>query len=466
MAARCSAALALYLAIGATPALGSDGTPGEDTLANQGVLELSPGADLTTVVARHGFTVLESIPSRGLHLVAFEPALTEGQFELLSDPLTGDPDITDSELNRASGDQGSGTQSMFASRTNAEFLNQPLWSILGVPAANLSATGQGITVAVIDSGIDTDHPMFAGRIHPGAINLLGDPADFDESGNGIDDDGDLLIDEMLGHGTFVAGIILGVAPDATILPIRVMNDEGVGDAFTVAHAVYYAIDHGADVINLSLGSEAELRLIEKAIDRATHRGIIVVASAGNEGETAPEYPAATNKVAGIAATDTAGVLAPFSNRGDHILFCAPGTQIIGPQVDGWGAADGTSAAAPLVAGTAALVIERGTVLHYEHFRSMARKTAIDIEDVNPGIDEDFLGFGLLNVQDAVAWTGPCFADLAEDDLLNVDDINAFITLFLAGDEHVDLAEPRGVLNVNDIEFFVDAFLGGCPIEGP
>ncbi|MEQ8770478.1 MAG: S8 family serine peptidase [Phycisphaerales bacterium] len=454
------------LSVLAGAAVASDGTPGDDPLSNQGILELASGADINDVAATYGFTVLESIQSRSLHLVQFEPALTEDQFELLSDPLLGDPDITDSELNHASGDQGSGTQSMLFFKSEIDFNTQPLWGALGLSAANQLATGDGIVIAVIDCGIDVDHPHFAGKIHPGAINLLGTPGAFDEVGNGIDDDSDGLTDEMLGHGTFVAGLASSVAPGAMIMPIRAMNDEGLGDGFTIARAVYHAIEHGADVINLSLGSETNLRVIDKAIHEAADLGIIVIASAGNESERTPEYPAGSNDVGGVAATDLNGVLATFSNFGDHILACAPGVAITGPDVGGWGEGDGTSAAAPLLAGTAALLLEQGKILRYDDFRDAIRKTSIDIRALNPGIDEKDLGAGLLDIEAAVNWPGACFADLAEDDVLNFDDLDAFVTAFLAGDNHADFAEPRGVLNFDDLDFFVQSFLTGCPGDGP
>ncbi len=465
------------IALSTQSALGTD-SHGDEPLAGQGILELTPGSDIVTVSNRYGFTPLDAIPSRGTYLVALNQMMTEDAFELL---FLSDPEIDHSELNFTSGDAGPGTQSIFLFSVPGAYQNQPVREALGLEAAHAAVTGAGVTIAIIDSGIDPTHPILAGSIAPGGIEFTSHPADimdpyapgdFRDLCNGIDNDLDDLTDETVGHGTAVAGLALMVAPGAQILPIRVIDDEGTGTAFRVAKAIYYATDQGADVINLSLGSLANVEIIEDAAKEAVDLGIIVTASMGNAGSAAIEYPAGLNDVAGVAATDNTGVLAGFSNRNDEVNVCAPGVELIssiptamcGPALPGsaYGEADGTSLAAPLVAGTAALLIEKGTVLRWDDFRGALRQTCDDIEDLNSGIDPNDLGMGMLNVAAAVAWEGPCHADLLEDDVLNIGDVLAFLTAFSVGDPHADFAAPRGVHDISDVLAFLQYFGQGCP----
>lgn len=468
-----SAFASAALLASATHASATD-TPGSEPLADQGVLELVPGADIDTVNSRYGFTLLDSIPSRGTYLVALNQVMTEDAFELL---FLADADIDHSELNFNAGDPGPGTQSIFLFSVPGAYTNQPVQDALGLETAQATATGAGVTIAVIDSGIDPTHPVLAGSIAPGAIaftahEAANDPNDYFDTCNAFDDDGDLLVDEAVGHGTAVAGLALMVAPDAKILPIRVIDDEGTGTAFRVAKGIYYAIDQGVEVINLSLGSLANVEIIADAVKEAVDHGIIVTASMGNEGTFDEVYPAALNDVAGVAATDNTGVLAGFSNRNNEVNVCAPGVGLVSTipttacgvalPPSAYGQANGTSLSAPLVAGAAALLIEKGTVLRWDDFRGALRQTCDDITDLNPGVDENDLGTGMLNVAAAVAWEGPCHADFVEDDVLDINDVLAFLTAYAAGDPYADIAEPRGSHDISDVLRFLIFFAEGCP----
>lgn len=479
--ARCLSISTLALLAQSANATGSHG---EDPISDQGILELAPGVDIVALIDRYRvergveFTLLDSIPSRATYLVSLNGMMTHDDFELL---FLNDPEIDHSELNFTSGDAGPGTQSIFLFTAPGAYQNQPVRDALGLETAHTGATGAGVTIAVIDSGIDPMHPLLSGSIAPGGNEFTSHPADplhpyalgdFTDRCNGQPDDNDPFVDEVVGHGTAVAGLALMVAPDAQILPIRVINDEGTGTAFRVAKGIYYAIDQGADVINLSLGSLADVEIIADATKEAVDYGIIVTASMGNAGGFDMEYPAALNHVAGVAATDNAGVLAGFSNRNDEVNVCAPGVELVstipsamcGPALPGssYGQADGTSFSAPLVAGTAALLIEKGTVLRWDDFRGALRQTCDDIEGLNPGIDDNHLGTGMLNVAAAVAWDGPCHADLAENDVLDINDVLAFLVGFAAADPIADMAEPRGVHDISDVLQFLQFFATGCP----
>lgn len=267
-------------------------------------------------------------------------------------------------------------------------------AFIGLPAAHSVTRGAGIVVAVLDTGIDRDHPALAGRVLPGF-----DFVDMDDDPNEVGVAGE---DIVYGHGTHVAGLVALAAPEAQILPVRVLDRDGVGNIWVLAEALAYAVNpdgdiqtpDGAHVINLSLSTRRQTRLIEEIVrdvicadddDRedddndhnddnnrprsmraeddddclaAPGRSAVVVAAAGNRASTLPEYPAAEMQpgLLAVAANTAADTLADFSNFGAWVHVAAPGDRILS-SVPGnkYGIWSGTSMAAPLVAGQAALV---------------------------------------------------------------------------------------------------------------
>ncbi len=235
--------------------------------------------------------------------------------------------------------------------------NDPRWAdSWGVGAINapnlwLLTQGEGVKVAVIDTGVDAGHPDLAGRVLPG-YDL-------------VNDDGDATDDH--GHGTHVAGTIAalvnngidvgGVAPGAKIIPIKVLNASGQGYNADIANGVLEAANRGAKIINLSLGGTDNSETLRRAIADVQARGVVVVAAAGNDGVSTPFYPAANDGVIAVAAVDSARRKADFSNYGDYIDIAAPGVNI-GSTRKGGGVAtmSGTSMASPHVAGACALLV--------------------------------------------------------------------------------------------------------------
>ena len=211
--------------------------------------------------------------------------------------------------------------------------------------------GAGVKVAVIDTGIDLSHPAFKGRLAPN--NEWRDFIDSDampqeEPGSSF------------GHGTSVAGIVLQVAPNATILPLRVLAPSGEGDTDKVAEAIGWAIDHGAKVINLSLGGDSKAPSLNKMLAYANNKGIFVITSSGNTGDDEITVPATyATKIRNsfsVGSVGANGAKSPFSTFGKLELM-APGERIWGPAPGGkrsyW---SGTSMAAPMVSGTLALAL--------------------------------------------------------------------------------------------------------------
>jgi thermitase len=211
--------------------------------------------------------------------------------------------------------------------------------------------GAGVKVAVIDTGIDLTHPAFNGRLAP-----MSDWKDFV--------DGDPIPQEVAGtnygHGTSVAGIVLQVAPKATILPLRVLASNGQGDTDKVVQAINWALDRGAKVINLSLGGTSPDPALESMLRFAASKGVFVITSSGNTGDEAVTVPATyanqSNNIFSVGSVGTSGAKSVFSTYGALELL-APGERIWGPAPGGqrsyW---SGTSMAAPVVSGILALAL--------------------------------------------------------------------------------------------------------------
>jgi subtilisin family serine protease len=236
--------------------------------------------------------------------------------------MAGNPDVELVEPNyRLQAPEAEGRHSgsiAFADngRGTAAVIDQSALLRIRAVQAQAFGRGEGVTVAVLDTGIDVAHPLLAGRLAPGGADFVdgdGDPAD---APDGIDSDGDGLADEAVGHGTAVAGLVLAVAPEATVLPIRVLDSDGIGTAFGVARGIDLARRRRADVLNMSFGMGRLSRLVVELLDEVHERGGTLIASAGNRNVGAPpQYPAGHPDVLGVAATDSLDRKADFSNFG-------------------------------------------------------------------------------------------------------------------------------------------------------
>ena len=235
-------------------------------------------------------------------------------------------------------------------------------------AAHAVSTGSGAVVAVVDSGTQFDHPDLAGHVGQGYDFVQNDATPQDGNGHGTHVSG--IIGAASGNGIGVES----VAPGATIMPVRVLDDDGAGSTDTVAKGVDWARAHGADVINLSLGSDVPLvgAMGGDALDAAVHRalaaGIVVVAASGNNGVPVCEQPAASDGLLCVGAVDKREQRSFFSSFGSGLGLVAPGgsgTGVPGEDVlstykgSTYAELAGTSQAAPHVAGVAALLVAGG-----------------------------------------------------------------------------------------------------------
>ncbi|HET9443108.1 MAG TPA: S8 family serine peptidase [Acidimicrobiales bacterium] len=266
-----------------------------------------------------------------------------------------------------------------------------------------------VVVAVLDSGVDLDHPDLAAQLVAGA----------DVVGAGDGDPSD-----ELGHGTAVAGIIgatadngIGIAGgafDTLIMPVRVLDAEGAGSDEDVIEGIDWAVANGADVINMSLGGPGDNRALGAAVQRARDAGVVVVAATGNGDGPYLNYPAAHDGVVGVAAADSSGRLAYFSNYGSSADITAVGVSVrstslvAGPfEAYGDGAqGTGTSFAAPQVAAAAALLRAQNPGWTVAQVESRLLATA---RDAGPSGFDEYYGAGLLDAYAAVG--GPAQAPL-------------------------------------------------------
>ena len=256
-----------------------------------------------------------------------------------------------------------------------------------------------MVVAVVDTGVQASHEDLTGSVLTGWDFTVSEPAG--RAGGTTD---------PRGHGTHVAGIIAahrdnrlggtGVAPGAKILPVRVLDTEGMGWASDIARGIVWAADHGADIINLSLGGADGAEFYTEAVRYARSRGAVVVAAAGNEAEYGNPvvYPAAVPEAIAVAAVDADGRRALFSSYGYWVDIAAPGTGILAPcpvgsatcpaSGSGYAQRSGTSMAAPHVAGAAALVLGSEPGLTPAQVEATLMGTADDIGA--PGRDAEFV----------------------------------------------------------------------------
>ncbi len=363
------------------------------------VVMLNPGSDIAPLATARGAVVLDRFGSRpiwrlrapaGATLAAtlaawqadprvrFAEANSEGSIPLARDLVVWAVDLVVWAVGQG----------------EVEAARQWAPASLALAEAQGLARGDGVRVAVFDTGIDLNHPLIAPRLaRNGAGRLVGIDlvdGDDDPAENGQ------LGERGYGHGTHVAGIVAQTAPGARIIPVRVLDRQGRGNGWVLAEALLWALDpdanpatdDGARVLSFSLSTPQPTRLLRAAIALAScdddddddsddidlgepgfeadkarcdrNRGAVVMAAAGNDGSTTPQYPAAESAEGKLAVTAVgeAGRLAGFGNRGDWVGLAAPGDRIVSAWPGGrYSTASGTSMSTPWAAGVAALVLQ-------------------------------------------------------------------------------------------------------------
>ncbi len=406
---RAALVITTIAGLGLAPLPGTDlGGPGPLPI-RLGIMELVIGADIEDINADYGLTTIDAIEAWDLYLQQLPGYLSDAEFEALGN----DPRVVEAEIDNgalAPEAAGGDTQPIFFYVSPVVFDQQYATELINVGEAQQMGTGAGIIIAVLDTGLDADHELLVGQIAPGGYNFVDDNFDIADVGAGLDIDDDGQLDELVGHGTFVSGIIATVAPDAFILPIRVLDSEGYGSVFRIVQGIYHAMDQGADVINLSLGTKSHNHILRNAVAEAYNAGIVVVAAAGDDDHQHPaQVPAGEEATIGVASTDAAEAKSETSNYGDHISLSAPGQDIVSAMPDDlYAQTSGTSASTALVSGTVALLRAADPDATPAEIETYLLGTAVDIEDANPDYC-GLLGAGRLNVAAALAQalpTGP------------------------------------------------------------
>jgi len=291
------------------------------------------------------------------------------------------------------------------------YKNQPAMQLIRSNEAKAYSTGRSVVVADINSQVDYGHPALRGHLTGGYDFVATRPSGsgslnqaetgfLDQAETGFLDTSMLPLasaNPAYAHGTLCAGIIAAMAPDSMIMPLRAFDDQGRADLFILAKAVRYAADNGANVINMSFGTLDQSKALKNSIDYARGKGVILVASAGNNNTSTPQYPAALAGVLTVASTNLTDVKASFSNYGNYVFADGPGVRIIPAYPGGlYAVVSGTSFSAPEVAATAALI----RAVRTWGIASSISSTAVDIDNKNPDYINK-LGYGRIDVLRAV-----------------------------------------------------------------
>ena len=399
--------LAWALALAACGGGGSGGSGGDDAPppASATVVLVDPTSleDLETLCDDKGATILGPVEGTSYYEVEVPAGVDVEDFlEDLSDEL----EVEDEEKDEGVGvpEGGGGTQAAFVDDIFASIGTQPALAAIGVPTAHgRGFRGAGVVVAVLDTGVVANSPALVGRLAAGWDFVDGD-ANPSDVANGIDDDRDGLVDEGVGHGTFVASLVLAVAPDAMILPLRILNSDSVGTTVGLVRAIQYAINQGADVINFSGGLAGSSQVVVQAVENAKAAGVYVVAAAGNRNAPTVDDPANRSAVWAVTAIGLGGVKAPFASYGTDVDFAMPGVDVLGAHPRSpWGLArwSGTSFSTALATGAFALLRGDDPLAPSKDLFERLGDTATSVDAPNPAYAGK-LGKGRIDLAAATA----------------------------------------------------------------
>jgi type VII secretion-associated serine protease mycosin len=355
-------------------------------LTERQLLQLRTELDLTVVRHNRAIYVFRSKKHQAMELKAYflqkwDPEFVEPHYLYLTNTLEKKADEQGQELSIV---------------PNDTLYSEYQWNLPEIATENgwnVTKGSSDVIVAVLDTGVQSDHPDLKGRLVQGT-NIV-DPSRAPE--------------DDVGHGTHVAGIIAaevnnnegvaGMTWYTKIMPVKVLDSTGAGSTYSVAEGIIWATDHGAHIINMSLGNYAEAEFLHDALKYAYDRGVVLVAASGNDNTDRPGYPAAYPEVLAVSATDVDESRAEYSNYGDYIDVAAPGTSIPSTYPGSrYAALSGTSMASPHVAALASLVRAANSDLTNKEVMDLLRKTARDLG--TPGKDNDY-GYGQIDVTSAL-----------------------------------------------------------------
>jgi subtilisin family serine protease len=372
-----------FLLLGCTvirPVGASHGLP-DNYIADEVNVILAPGVSIDTVNARYGTTLREQIP--GTTYYRLGTAGGADAFDVEGEML-GDNDLVSTNLNftyeqaeirqvsQAFLDQVS--QAFVEGLYPAKFFGQPSMQNLHLSQAQAISKGAGITVAVIDTGIDFNHPLFAGRIAPAYYDFVDDDFNPTDEPNG----------PSSGHGTFVAGLVALAAPQAVIMPVRAFGSDGTATSFNIAKAIRFAHDNGAAVINMSFGLMEQDGTINDAMSYASNTSYLV-AAAGNDNLDFLQFPGVVqSKTCAVVSTTDSDLKASFSNYNKNTCVSAPGVSLYSAYPGGnWAYWTGTSFSTALVSAEAAQMLAIKPTIARANVTTIISQSGVSIDGLNP-----------------------------------------------------------------------------------
>ena len=410
--------------------------------------------NINQIAKRHGLKVIHSLAGSGsghhvLSSSGLNPREVLNSLAADSDIKTAETDVpvllpgqrSGAPVHPASAPQGrslplDGSMSWYYSSMAANsYINQTAGQLINIKGAHDISLG-GTKVAVIDTGIDRTNLVLAASIGQGWDFIHNQPmgqelADvnqettpildqettpiLDQETTPILDGGSAIVLNQettpildqettpildsnkfpaYGHGTMTSGLIHLVAPKATLLPVRSFAADGTSTISQIVAGIYWAIDHDAQVINMSFSTQQNSNILKKAIDDANSRGIICVAAAGNDGKSISVWPAAYESVIGVGSTNDSDIRSLFSNYGSAVLLAAPGEAVITtyPSTNGglkqhYAEVWGTSFSTPLVAGTAALLADLNDHINAAQAARIFSQSSVSIGNQGLGAGE-------------------------------------------------------------------------------
>jgi subtilisin family serine protease len=367
--------------LGAVLSIGAQAA--DPTLPGEVLLQLSSADALAPLLLKYRLSLVDRFGARPIfRLKVIDPTTTQ----TVLGTLALEPTVLSAEANVVHSAPEARRVHVWAIGTPTDYVAQWAPQAMHLAEAHAVSTGAGVRVAVLDTGVDATHPALAGHLLPGFdfVDFDNDPAEVGTAANA-----------GFGHGTHVAGLVALAAPGARIVPMRVLDAQGMGNAWVLSEALLKAIDpdgdpstdDGAQVVSMSLSSLTRTRLFSTIAQLSSCNlpvdtdpaaavfadpgynddktrctgsgGAVIVAAVGNDGPNGPrQYPAAEAAYGelAVAASDSTRHLASFSNTGSWVNLAAPGAGITSSVPGGgYGTWSGTSMAAPLVAGTVALL---------------------------------------------------------------------------------------------------------------
>jgi thermitase len=356
-----------------------------DFSEGQILVKFKPDVTLPDVAQTHrqlGGQVKDTIPGIGVQVVT----VPKGQAKEKAKAYSSNPRVLYAEPDYIAEVAGEPNDVYFYTQWGMVKVNAPqAWEVTtGSPSVN---------VAILDTGVDLDHPDLADKII-----------------SNINFSGSNTTDDVYGHGTHVAGIaaastnnsigVAGLGYASSIFNVKVLGDNGSGSYSAVANGIIWAADNGAQIINLSLGGGESSQVMEEAVNYAWNKGVVVVAAAGNKGNTTPFYPASYANCIAAAATDSNDARANYSNYGEWVDVAAPGSTIASTLKNGsYGYMSGTSMASPHVAGLAALVFTTISDTNGDGKRNDEVRSRIETTCDHIGVSG--IGYGRINAAGAV-----------------------------------------------------------------